>query len=214
MCLSEPVKFSKNFQICRKIIFKKLPKKYGKIFATPGIFYRHTGMGWRIRPVVPQPPDHNQGIPGLSALPKGCYRTIPAVEKHPHFRARRIRAFCGLRLAPFPDPEGIIPENGGINPGKCPFLRRRREVNFSHVLLAEKELKRFQPVAEGPAGAGGVQWPFWRGSPVPTINWQVSDEKPGVVGRIPDTLRRCILHDPGLRRRVSLGKTGQGPERE
>jgi hypothetical protein len=60
----------------------------------------------------------------------------------PHFRDTPIRAFYGLRFPPFPDLEGIIPENEGIIQRKFPFLRRRGEVTFSHILLAEKRAER------------------------------------------------------------------------
>jgi hypothetical protein len=81
------------------------------------------GQGWR------------KGVMISSNLPWFC-PSPPLLGDTP------IRAFCGLRLPLFPEPEGIIPENGGIIWEKFLFLRRRGEVIFSHVLWAERRVKR------------------------------------------------------------------------
>lgn len=47
-----------------------------------------------------------------------------------------IRGIYGPGCTTFPDPEGIIPGNGGINLPLCSFSPRRTEVIFSHICAA------------------------------------------------------------------------------
>lgn len=49
----------------------------------------------------------------------------PAVVASPRERPVLFRARTGLRCTTFPEPEGIIPENEGINPAEYLILRRR-----------------------------------------------------------------------------------------